>query len=237
MTRLSVNINKIATIRNARGGVIPDLITAARRIESFGGQGITVHPRPDKRHIRYDDVRQLRAAVQTELNVEGYPSRAWLNLVIESKTEQATLVPDAADAITSDSGWDTIKHHSFLSDVVEELKGHGIRTSVFIDTNPERIDAAAKLGADCIELYTEPYAQQFPSNPETAIAPFVKAAAYARSLGLMINAGHDLSLENLHFFNRQIPHLDEVSIGHALISDALYFGLENTVQMYLSKLQ
>ena len=237
MTRLSVNINKIATIRNARGGVIPDLITAARRIESFGGQGITVHPRPDERHIRYDDVRQLRAAVQTELNVEGYPSRAWLNLVIESNAEQATLVPDAADAITSDSGWDTIKHHSFLSDVVEELKGHGIRTSVFIDTNSERIDAAAKLGADCIELYTEPYAQQFPSNRETAVAPFVKAAAYAHSLGLMINAGHDLSLENLYYFNGQIPDLDEVSIGHALISDALYFGLENTVQMYLSKLQ
>ncbi|HAW19869.1 MAG TPA: pyridoxine 5'-phosphate synthase [Flavobacteriales bacterium] len=237
MTRLSVNINKIATIRNARGGVIPNLLEAARRIESFGGQGITVHPRPDERHIRYEDVRQLRPVVRTELNVEGYPSRAWLDLVIESKADQATLVPDAADAITSNSGWDTIKNQSFLGEVVAELKSHGIRTSIFIDTDSGRINAAADLGVECVELYTEPFALQFLNDPDAAVSPFIEAAKCAQSCGLMINAGHDLSLENLRFFHDHLPYLDEVSIGHALISDALYFGLENTVQMYLAKLQ
>jgi pyridoxine 5-phosphate synthase len=237
MTRLSVNINKIATIRNARGGVIPNLLEAARRIESFGGQGITVHPRPDERHIRYEDVRQLRPVVRTELNVEGYPSRAWLDLVIESKADQATLVPDAPDAITSNSGWDTIKNQSFLGEVVAELKSHGIRTSIFIDTDSGRINAAADLGVECVELYTEPFALQFLNDPDAAVSPFIEAAKCAQSCGLMINAGHDLSLENLRFFHDHLPCLDEVSIGHALISDALYFGLENTVQMYLAKLQ
>jgi len=237
MTRLSVNINKIATIRNARGGVIPNLLEAARRIESFGGQGITVHPRPDERHIRYEDVRQLRPVVRTELNVEGYPSRAWLDLVIESKADQATLVPDAADAITSNSGWDTIKNQSFLGEVVAELKSHGIRTSIFIDTDSGRINAAADLGVECVELYTEPFALQFLNDPDAAVSPFIEAAKCAQICGLMINAGHDLSLENLRFFHDHLPYLDEVSIGHALISDALYFGLENTVQMYLAKLQ
>lgn len=236
MTKLSVNINKIATIRNARGGGIPDLLVAAQRIESYGAQGITVHPRPDQRHITYQDVRDLTGIVKTEFNIEGYPSRDWLDLVIESKPAQATLVPDPPEAITSNAGWNTLQHGAFLSEVLKELRSYGIRTSIFIETNLQMIDGAKSVGADRIELYTEPYALHFPTDPAKAVHPFGAAAKHASSIGLGVNAGHDLNLENLQFFANQVDPLDEVSIGHALISDALYFGLENTVQMYLSKL-
>lgn len=237
MTKLSVNINKVATIRNARGGNIPDLVLAAKRIESFGAHGITVHPRPDQRHIRYQDVVDLKQIVQTELNVEGYPSRDWLDLVLNVKPHQATLVPDAPDALTSNSGWDTIAHKDNLRLIITELKAAGIRTSIFTSTDLEMISGAKETGTDRIELYTEPYAQQYESDSKTAISPFVKAAKHAHNLGLGVNAGHDLNLQNLGFFSNHVKYLDEVSIGHALISDALYFGLENTVQMYLSKLR
>lgn len=237
MTKLSVNINKIATIRNARGGNTPDLIAAAQKIESYGGEGITVHPRPDERHIRYDDVRELRKVVSTELNVEGYPSRNWIDLVISTKADQATLVPDAPNAITSNAGWDTIKHKSMLKDVIDELKSHGIRTSIFTSTDLSIIEGAVDVGSDRVELYTEPYAQQFILNKEAALKPFLVASNHASSIGLRVNAGHDLNLQNLNYFSKGLQNLDEVSIGHALISDALYFGLENTVQMYLAKLK
>jgi pyridoxine 5-phosphate synthase len=236
MTKLSVNINKIATLRNARGGVVPSVTLAASRIESYGAHGITVHPRPDQRHITYDDVRKLKDVVKTEFNIEGYPTRTWLDLVIEAQPAQATLVPDPPEALTSNAGWDTLKHRGFLKEVLTELKSHGIRTSVFIGVELALIEGAKEAGADRIELYTEPYASHFNVDMDRAVEPFKNAAIYANSIGLGVNAGHDLSLENLHFFAQQVPYLDEVSIGHALIADALYFGLENTVQMYLSKL-
>lgn len=237
MTKLSVNINKIATLRNARGGNIPDVIKAAKDIESYGGEGITVHPRPDERHIRYDDVRKLSQSVTTEFNIEGYPSRDWIDLVLEAQPAQATLVPDPPDAITSNAGWDTIRHKDFLIEVISELKHAGIRTSIFIETDARMIEHAANTGADRVELYTESFAIEFPKNREEAVRPFSEAALVASQNNLGINAGHDLNLENLAFFHQKVPHLLEVSIGHALISDALYFGLENTIQMYLSKLR
>ena len=236
MTKLSVNINKIATLRNARGGSVPDVLLAAQRIESYGAQGITVHPRPDERHITYDDVKNLKAVVNTEFNIEGYPSRDWLDLVIEARPTQATLVPDPPDAITSNAGWNTLQHGAFLSEVLEELGSYGIRTSIFVETDLRMIDGAKSVGSDRIELYTQPYALGCPNDPAVAVQPFATAAKHAAAIGLGVNAGHDLSLENLHYFKQQVLPLDEVSIGHALISDALYFGLENTVQMYLSKL-
>lgn len=237
MTKLSVNINKIATIRNARGGNMPDLMKAARDIEHFGGQGITVHPRPDERHIRYQDVRDLKKNVQTELNVEGNPTESFLDLVFEVLPHQVTLVPDAPDAITSNAGWNTKDQFEFLAPIIDKLKSKGIRTSIFIDPDNETIKYAAELKTDRIELYTEFYAQHFNQNRHDAIAAYQNAAEYAHELGLGINAGHDLNLENLKFFHQNIPHLDEVSIGHALISDALYLGLDNTVKMYLHELK
>ncbi|MDP4663045.1 MAG: pyridoxine 5'-phosphate synthase [Salibacteraceae bacterium] len=236
MTKLSVNINKIATIRNARGSNTPNVVEAAQRIEQFGAEGITVHPRPDERHVTYNDVRQLSKVVKTEFNIEGYPDRSWLDLVLEAKPAQATLVPDPPGVLTSNAGWDTIKHQHFLVDVIAELKAAGIRTSIFIETDLKLIEGALACGTDRIELYTESYAVDFQKDPLIAVAPFIAASAKAYEIGLGVNAGHDLSLDNLKFFAQQLPHLDEVSIGHALISDALYFGLENTVQMYLSKL-
>ena len=236
MTRLSVNINKIATLRNARGGNIPDVQKAAIDCQNFGAEGITVHPRPDERHIRYQDVREIKSVIKTEYNIEGYPSRSFMNLVSEIKPDQVTLVPDPPDAITSSEGWNTIKCKSFLLEIIAELKEQGIRSSIFIDTNLKHIENAVETGTDRIELYTEPYARNFPTDPEHAIAGFKEAAEMAHKLGLGINAGHDLSLENLKYFNDNIPGLLEVSIGHALISDALYFGLENTIQLYRREL-
>ncbi len=237
MTRLSVNINKIATLRNARGGNIPDVLKAAVDCERFGAQGITVHPRPDERHIRYQDVLDLRPLIKTEFNIEGYPSRRFLDLVKKVKPHQVTLVPDAPDALTSNQGWDIRKHLNFLTGVISELKKTGIRTSLFTDTKRETIEYAAKTGTDRIELYTEPYASAYRHNPARAVKPFAEASHLAHSLGLEVNAGHDLNLENLKFFCRSVPYLEEVSIGHALISDALYFGLENTIQLYLRQLR
>jgi len=236
VTKLSVNINKIATIRNARGGNVPDVVRVAIDCEKFGAEGITVHPRPDERHIRYDDVYNLRKRLSVEFNIEGNPTVQLMELLLEVKPEQATLVPDAESAITSDAGWDTITYQAFLRDIVKELKQAGIRTSVFIDADQRLIEAAAKTGADRIELYTGPYAHNYSKNRENAVNPFIEAAKLAQSLGLGINAGHDLSLENLEFLIRQIPFIDEVSIGHALISDALYFGLEKTIHLYKCKL-
>lgn len=237
MTKLSVNINKIATIRNARGGNVPDVTKVALDCERFGAQGITVHPRPDERHIRYSDVREIKPLLKTEFNIEGNPEKKFIDLVLEVKPAQVTLVPDAHDAITSNEGWDTIKNLSFLQEVVAEFKRNGIRTSIFIDTNLKNIENAPKTGTDRIELYTEPYAANFPKDKFVAVKDFVEAAKFAKSIGLGINAGHDLSLENLKFFSENIPFLDEVSIGHALISDALYLGLENTIQLYLRQLK
>jgi pyridoxine 5-phosphate synthase len=237
MTRLSVNVNKIATLRNARGGNIPNLIKVVQDCEKFGAQGITVHPRPDERHIRRRDVYDIKPLVTTEFNIEGYPARKFLDLVIEVKPDQVTLVPDPPNAITSNAGWDTRRHSDFLKDVIAELHAAGIRTSIFIDTDPELIYKAAETGTDRVELYTEPYAVGFTHNKEKAVEPFVKAAIAATDAGLGLNAGHDLSLENLKFFAQNIPDLLEVSIGHALISDALYFGLENTIQLYLRQLK
>ena len=236
MTKLSVNINKIATIRNARGGNIPDVKQAAINCQLFGADGITVHPRPDERHIRFTDLYEIRPIITTEFNIEGYPSENFIKLVISVNPHQVTLVPDSHDAITSNAGWDTKKNRSFLSDVIARFKENGISTSIFVDTDPDNIENAALTGTDRMELYTEPYAMNFPINPESAINPFVKAAEIAREAGLELNAGHDLSLENLRFFQSNIPWLKEVSIGHALISDALYFGLENTIQMYKRQL-
>lgn len=236
MTRLSVNINKVALIRNARGGNVPNVVEVAKDCERFGADGITVHPRPDERHIRYQDCRDLAPIVTTEFNIEGYPSEDWLALVIGLKPTQATLVPDAPDVLTSDTGWDTIKHASFLQDVIGRLQDEGIRVSLFVDPIEQFVEAAKKVGADRIELYTGPFAHRYSDNREKAIEPYVLSAKYALSLGLGINAGHDLSLENLAWFHEQIPFVDEVSIGHALISDALYYGLENVIQMYQRKL-
>jgi len=237
MTKLSVNINKIATIRNARGGNMPDVIKAAIDCERFGANGVTVHPRPDERHIRYSDVRQIRPLIKTEFNIEGYPDQKFIDLVLEVKPHQVTLVPDPPTALTSSSGWDTIKNKDFLIEIVSVFKKAGIRTSIFIDTDLKNIENSIKTATDRIELYTEPFATNYVFDKYLAIADFVKAAKFAKSLGLGLNAGHDLSLENLKFFVSQIPEIDEVSIGHALISDALYFGLENTIQMYLRELK
>jgi pyridoxine 5-phosphate synthase len=236
MTRLSVNINKIATLRNARGGNIPDVRLAAINCQRFGAEGITVHPRPDQRHIRFQDLFDIRPIITTEFNIEGFPSEEFMNLVIKVKPDQVTLVPDPPDAITSSAGWDTIKNLVFLKDVIERFREHGIRTSIFIDTLTANVENAAKTGTDRVELYTEPYARDFLLNPEKAVEPFVSAAEIARDSGLGINAGHDLSLENLRYFHSRIPWLKEVSIGHALVSDALYLGLENTIQMYKRQL-
>lgn len=237
MTRLSVNINKIATLRNARGGNVPDVRMAAIKCQSFGAQGITVHPRPDERHIRYSDVYDIRDIVTTEFNIEGNPGSEFIRLVSEVVPEQVTLVPDAHDAITSNAGWDTKQHLSFLSDVIAGFREKGIRTSVFTGTDPVMIEYAARTGTDRVELYTEPYASMYKTDRNKAVEPFVKAAALARELGLGVNAGHDLDLENLKWLVRNIQWIDEVSIGHALISDALYYGLENTIQMYLRELK
>ncbi len=236
MTRLSVNINKIATLRNARGGNIPDVVKAAIDCERFGAQGITVHPRPDERHIRYQDVLDLRPVVKTEFNIEGYPNKEFIDLVTSVKPEQVTLVPDPPGVLTSNAGWDTIKNEAFLTEVIAEFKRSAIRVSVFIETDAGMIENAAKTGADRVELYTESFAHDFPAGKEKAIKPFVDAALVANKAGLGLNAGHDLSLENLRYFAEQIPGLLEVSIGHALISDALYYGLENAIQMYLRQL-
>ena len=237
MTKLSVNINKIATLRNARGGTIPDLIKAATDCERFGADGITVHPRPDERHIRFQDVYDLKKVVKTEFNIEGYPSKKFLELVKEIKPTQVTLVPDPPGVITSNAGWDTVKNKSFLKDVISELKSFGIRVSVFIDPDLKMIENTLPTGSDRIELYTEAYAENFSDEPEKAIAHYVIAAKAAAKLNLGINAGHDLNLNNLNYFFKNIPDLLEVSIGHALVSDALYFGLENTVQLYKRQLQ
>ncbi len=237
MTRLSVNINKIATLRNARGGNIPNVLDAAINSERFGAEGITVHPRPDERHIRYQDVFDIRPVITTEFNIEGYPSEEFTKLVIKVKPHQVTLVPDPPDALTSNAGWDTIKNMNFLKKVISKFQSEGIRTSIFIETDQELIKAAADTGTNRVELYTEPYAAQFLQNKEEAIAPFVKAAETAKAVGLGLNAGHDLNLDNLKYFNQNITGLSEVSIGHALISDALYLGLENTIQMYLRELR
>lgn len=236
MTRLSVNINKVATLRNARGGNVPDLLQAALDIEQFGAEGITVHPRPDERHIRYSDVRCLHKALRVEFNIEGYPEAKFIDLVKEASPAQVTLVPDAPDALTSNAGWDVLKHAGFLKEVIADFKRVGIRTSLFTETDLEQIEKAAEIGADRVELYTEPYAKQYPENPGMAVEAFVKAGKAAKSFGLGLNAGHDLDLDNLAFFIRHLPFTDEVSIGHALISDALYFGLHNTVQMYLKEI-
>lgn len=235
-TRLSVNINKFATLRNARGGNLPDVIKAAIDCERFGAQGITVHPRPYERHIRYDDVYKLKEVVTTEFNIEGNPLSSFLELVKKVKPHQCTLVPDASDAITSDHGWDTLKHQEFLSNTIAELKDAGIRVSVFIDPIAQFIEGAKKAGADRVELYTGPYAHIFPTDKHNAVTPFIHAAKYADEIGLGVNAGHDLNLDNLSFFQKNIPSLAEVSIGHALICDAIYFGLENTIQLYRRQL-
>ena len=232
MTKLSVNINKVATLRNARGGDIPNVVKVALDCENFGADGITVHPRPDERHIRRSDVYDLRPLLRTEFNIEGYPSPEFIDLVLKVKPHQVTLVPDSPTQLTSDSGWDTKSNLDFLTEVLDAFNNAGIRTSVFVSTDAEMIEYAAKAGTDRVELYTEPYATAFPKGKEAAVAPFVEAAKIVRSLGLGLNAGHDLSLENLNYFYENIPWLDEVSIGHALISDALYLGLERTIQEY-----
>ena len=237
MTQLSVNINKIATLRNARGGNVPDLLQVARDCERFGAQGITVHPRPDERHIRYQDVLDLKDVVTTEFNIEGNPTPAFMKLVEQVRPTQVTLVPDAPDALTSSAGWEVDRHRDFLLEILTQLRSWGIRSSIFVGTDLQNLDVAASIGTDRIELYTEPYATQYPKSREQAVAPFVRAARHAQSLGLGINAGHDLSLENLAFFSQSIPQLAEVSIGHALISDALYLGLEETIRRYRACLQ
>ena len=236
MTSLSVNINKIATLRNSRGGDMPNLIQTAQDIEAFGAQGITIHPRPDERHIRYRDAHDLKKVVKTELNIEGNPVPKVIELVLAVKPDQVTFVPDSEDAITSNAGWETIKHQSFLTEVIQECKSNGIRTSIFLDPDPKQVDGAKATGTDRIELYTEAYASGFPKNPETAIAPYVEAATRANELGIGLNAGHDLSLENIAYFHQYIPNLLEVSIGHALICESLYFGLENVINQYRAKL-
>lgn len=232
MTQLSVNINKIATLRNARGGDVPNLLQVALDCERYGAQGITVHPRPDERHIRYQDVRDLKKVLTTEFNIEGNPTPSFMDLVGEVRPHQVTLVPDAPDALTSSAGWDVARHRDFLAEILAQLHAWGIRTSIFVGTELKHLDAAAALGTDRVELYTEPYATGYPADRAHAVAPFVRAAEHARTLGLELNAGHDLSLYNLRFFSEAIPFLSEVSIGHALISDALYLGLEETIRRY-----
>lgn len=237
MTRLSVNINKIATIRNARGGRMPDVTKAAIDCELFGAEGITVHPRPDERHIRYSDVREIRPLIKTEFNIEGNPIPSFIDLVTENRPDQVTLVPDAVDAITSNAGWDTVRNRSFLTEVCAEFKKYGIRTSIFVGADPAMVEGAALCGCDRVELYTEPYAELFPTDREAAVAPFIKAGEAAKECGLGLNAGHDLNLDNLEYFIRNIPWTDEVSIGHAIVCDALYMGLEQTIKAYLSKVK
>jgi len=236
MTKLSVNINKVATLRNARGGNVPNVLQVALDCEKFGAEGITVHPRPDERHIRYSDVWDIKSKISTEFNIEGYPSPDFIKLVKDVKPHQVTLVPDPPDAITSNSGWDTVNNQSFLKTVIADFQSVGIRVSIFVDTNLKNVEYAAKAGADRVELYTEPYATNYPLDRELAVAPFVEAAVLAKELGLGLNAGHDLSLENLEYLHQMIPWLDEVSIGHALISDALYYGLESTIKQYKNQL-
>ncbi|MBA6155858.1 pyridoxine 5'-phosphate synthase [Tenacibaculum sp. S7007] len=237
MTKLSVNINKIATLRNSRGGDVPNLLQVAKDIQEFGAEGITIHPRPDERHIRYQDAYDLKPIVTTEYNIEGNPIDKFTQMVLEIKPTQVTLVPDSVDQLTSNAGWDTIKHQSYLQEVIAEFKNAGIRTSIFIDTDLKLIEAAAKTGADRIELYTEEFATQFEKGNKAGVKPYADAAILAHDLGLGINAGHDLSLDNIKFFKESIPNLAEVSIGHALISESLYLGLENVVNMYLHRLQ
>ena len=237
MTKLSVNINKIATIRNSRGGDMPNIVDTAVNAERFGAEGITVHPRPDERHIRYADVYDLKRVVKSEFNIEGNPIDKFVDMVTDVVPTQVTLVPDAHDAITSNNGWDTKANVDFLTDIISHFHRYGIRTSIFLNPDPETVYYAAKCGVDRIELYTEEYANEYRKSPERAIAPYIATAVEAQNVGLGINAGHDLNLENLQYFARTIPGLLEVSIGHALISDALYFGMENTIQMYLNKLR
>jgi pyridoxine 5-phosphate synthase len=237
MTKLSVNINKIATLRNARGGNVPNLLKVAQDIEKFGGQGITIHPRPDERHIRYQDARDLKKIVTTEFNIEGNPDRRFIDLVLECMPTQVTLVPDADDAITSNAEWNTVKHADFLKEIIQEFQRNGIRTAVFVDPILTMIEGAKKIGTDRIELYTESFAHQFGLGNTAAIDSYIEAANLANDLGLGINAGHDLSLDNVQFFKQNIPNLLEVSIGHALISESIYLGLENVVQMYLHRLK
>lgn len=237
MTKLSVNINKIATLRNARGGNVPDVLKVAVDVQRFGADGVTIHPRPDERHIRYQDARDLKSLVQTEYNIEGNPMDNFMNLVLECKPTQVTLVPDAVDAITSNAGWDTIKHQNYLKEIISEFQRNGIRTSIFVDPVLEMIEGAKATGTDRIELYTEAFAHQYSLGNYKAIEPYIKCAERANDLGLGINAGHDLSLDNIRFFKENIPGLLEVSIGHALISEALYLGLENVVSLYKQKLR
>lgn len=238
MTKLSVNINKFATLRNARGGNNPNLLQVAQDVERFGAQGITVHPRPDERHIRYDDVYELKKVITTEFNIEGNPKeRSFVDLVLANKPTQVTLVPDALGQLTSNHGWDTITHQAYLKEVITELKQAGIRVSIFIDADEKMVEGAAQTGTDRIELYTESYAHQFYQNPDLAVAPYRKAAELATQLNLGINAGHDLDVHNLQFFAQKVPQLVEVSIGHALVCDSLYFGMENTIQRYLHQLK
>ncbi|MFL0082162.1 pyridoxine 5'-phosphate synthase [Tenacibaculum maritimum] len=237
MTKLSVNINKIATLRNSRGGNVPNLLKVAADVELFGGEGITIHPRPDERHIRYQDAYDLKSIVTTEYNIEGNPIQKFMDMVLDIKPTQVTLVPDGIHALTSNAGWDTVKNQQYLQEVVAEFKRNGIRTSIFIDTDLKLIEAAAKTGTDRIELYTEKYATQYGLGDKGVVKPYVEAALLAHDLGLGINAGHDLSLENIKFFKENIPKLAEVSIGHALISESLYLGLENVINMYLHKLR
>ena len=237
MTKLSVNINKIATLRNARGGDVPNLLKVATDIQKFGAEGITIHPRPDERHIRYQDARDLKSIVYTEYNIEGNPEQTFIDLILEIKPTQVTLVPDAIDALTSNAGWNTIKHAAFLTEVVQEFQRNGIRTSIFVDPILEMIEGAKKIGTERIELYTEVFAHQYGLGNQNAIDPYVASSILANELGLGINAGHDLSLDNIQFFKQNIPELLEVSIGHALISEAIYLGLDNVVNMYLQKLK
>lgn len=237
MTKLSVNINKIATLRNSRGGNVPNLLKVAEDVQAFGANGITIHPRPDERHIRYQDAYDLKPVVTTEYNIEGNPIKNFMDLVLEIKPTQVTLVPDGEDVLTSNAGWNTIKHQSYLQEVISEFKQAGIRTSIFIETDLKLIEGAAKTGTDRIELYTEEFAKQFELGNKEAVKPYREAAILAHELGLGINAGHDLNLENIQFFKEQIPNLDEVSIGHALISESIYLGIENVVNMYLDRLQ
>lgn len=237
MTNLSVNINKVATIRNARGGNMPDILKVAQDCENFGAQGITVHPRPDERHIKYSDVYALKPLIRTEFNIEGYPCNDFIDLVLKVKPTQVTLVPDAPDAITSNAGWNVSANFDLLSELVDTFTAQGIRTSIFVGTDLANIELAAKTGTDRIELYTEPYATNYPVNKEEAVAPFIAAAQLAKNLGMGVNAGHDLSLENLAWFSQNIPWLEEISIGHALICDALYHGLQETISLYKACLQ
>ncbi len=237
MTKLSVNINKFATLRNARGGNNPNIMKVAQDVQRFGANGVTVHPRPDERHIRYQDVLDIAPLIYTEFNIEGYPDKRWLDLVLHVKPTQATLVPDAPNVLTSNAGWHVSENRKFLKEIVDTLQKEGIRVSIFVETDLKDIEKVAEIGAKRIELYTEPYARYYPENPQKAIEPYIKAAELAKNLGLEVNAGHDLSLENLGFLKKNIPFLAEVSIGHALVCDALYLGLENTIQLYLRELE